>query len=238
MAGNTLFHAHWAGSEAARIIDRSDAKGSSQGDPITTEKMPPVVRSQRCTTGGGCSFSPDHYTTSCGLQYHHGTEGDCSGGRWYGSPGWYVYWGAIDPPTPLRSAYSEGVLPRYTYVSDGYVVVEGNGGDLFVLKHSGAPVSSAPRNQIKDWMPNSITITTSPEGHVRLHLKSPIAGPVQIQIHNVKGNRIWESSVSLKQNIPELITWRPSGNQTTGRIYLLRIKSAGINMTEKISLLD
>jgi hypothetical protein len=33
-------------------------------------------------------------------------------------------------------AYSAGVLPRYTYVSDGLIVVEGNGGELFVLRHS------------------------------------------------------------------------------------------------------
>src|SRR6185503_868308 len=54
------------------------------------------------------------------------------------------YWNVLDPPTPVRSAYSEGVLPRYTYVSDGMMIVEGNGGDLFVLKHSGTSMAGSP----------------------------------------------------------------------------------------------
>jgi hypothetical protein len=45
----------------------------------------------------------------------------------------------LDPPTPSRDAYSDGIRPRYTYVSAGLVIVQGNGGELFVLKHSGSP---------------------------------------------------------------------------------------------------
>jgi len=236
MAGNTLFHAHWAGSEAARIIDRTEPKGSTQGNPISTEKLPPVVRSQRCTTGAGCSFSPSHYTTSCGLQYHHGTEADCAGGRWYGSPGWYVYWGAIDPPTPLRSAYSEGVLPRYTYVSEGYVVVEGNGGDLFVLKHSGEPLSSNSFNP--DIIPNSnpVKITTSPEGSAQIKLTGPASGTVEIQVYTLTGKKVWNTTVLLIRNQPRIIIWHPFKHKN--RIVLLQVKGAGINLTEKISLLE
>jgi len=43
----------------------------------------------------------------------------------------------LDPPTPRRDAYSEGVLPRYTFVSGRYVITVGNGGDILVLQHSG-----------------------------------------------------------------------------------------------------
>jgi hypothetical protein len=36
------------------------------------------------------------------------------------------------------SAYSAGFQARYTYVSGGLIVIQGNGGDLLVLRHSGA----------------------------------------------------------------------------------------------------
>jgi hypothetical protein len=37
---------------------------------------------------------------------------------------------------PELNAYSDGLRPRYTYVSKGHVIVQGNGGELFVLRHS------------------------------------------------------------------------------------------------------
>ena len=57
-------------------------------------------------------------------------------GRTLRGPGWWVYANELDPPTPARDAYSEGILPRYTSVADGLIIVQGNGGDLFVLRHS------------------------------------------------------------------------------------------------------
>jgi outer membrane protein assembly factor BamB len=126
MAGNTLFHAHWGASESFRIVDRSNNRGLNYDNPITTEINPTVIRRMQA-----CSdFNPTSHWTKCGL-----TLFDDS--RYWNGPGWWVYWNVLDPPTPSRRAYSEGVLPRYTYVSDGLVIVEGNGGELFVLKHSG-----------------------------------------------------------------------------------------------------
>lgn len=126
MAGNTLFHAHWGASESTRIRDRSDSKGLSYSDPIPSEKNPTVIRRIQKTS----NFDPNTHWTTSGLTLF----GDS---RYWPGPGWWVYWDALDPPTPVRNAYSEGILPRYTYVSDGLVIVEGNGGDLFVLRHSG-----------------------------------------------------------------------------------------------------
>jgi hypothetical protein len=126
MAGNTLFHAHWGASESTRILDRSNAKGLSYFDPITSEKFPTIIRRIQ---GTSIYDSKTHWTTS-GLTLF----GDS---RYWPGPGWWVYWNALDPPTLASNAYSEGILPRYTYVSDGLVIVEGNGGDLFVLRHSG-----------------------------------------------------------------------------------------------------
>jgi hypothetical protein len=69
----------------------------------------------------------------------HWIEGNIAqmDGRTLRGPGWWVYANELDPPTPARDAYSEGILPRYTCVADGLVIVQGNGGDLFVLRHSG-----------------------------------------------------------------------------------------------------
>lgn len=126
MAGNTLFHAHWGASESTRILDRSNSKGLSHSDPITSQALPTIIRRIQSTS----SYNPQTHWTTSGLTLF----GDS---RYWPGPGWWVYWDALDPPTPMRSAYSEGILPRYTYVSDGLVIVEGNGGDLFVLRHSG-----------------------------------------------------------------------------------------------------
>jgi len=71
-------------------------------------------------------------------------------------PGFIQYYNSMDPPTPdLCSSdptppctsiivYSEGLLPRYTYVADGLVVVEGNGGDVYAFKYSGAVNTPSP----------------------------------------------------------------------------------------------
>jgi hypothetical protein len=56
-------------------------------------------------------------------------------GRNWDGPGWWVYWNVLDPPTPDSGAYSDGMRPRYTYVSTGLVIVEGNGGELMVFSH-------------------------------------------------------------------------------------------------------
>ncbi len=137
MAGDTLFHAHWGASESAKILDRSAARGLSYADPITTQKHPTVIRRQQSCG----NFVPSTHWTTCGLTLF-------DDGRFWDGPGFWVYWNVLDPPTPHRAAYSEGVLPRYTYVADGLIIIEGNGGDLTVLHHSGtAPTPpAAPSN--------------------------------------------------------------------------------------------
>jgi hypothetical protein len=128
MAGDTLFVAHWGASESARIVDRSPERGLSYADPITIQPHPTVIRRQQACD----DFDPTTHWTTCGLTLF-------DDGRYWGGPGWWVYWNVLDPPTPSRDAYSDGIRPRYTYVSAGLVIVQGNGGELFVLKHSGSP---------------------------------------------------------------------------------------------------
>ncbi|MCA9379067.1 hypothetical protein KC640_01430, partial [Candidatus Dojkabacteria bacterium] len=125
MAGNTLFYAHWGASEAHVIKDRSASKGSTSTNPITTTQIPAVIRRIQ----------------SCGTKNTTTHKVNCGGmtlfddGRYWSGNGWWVYWNVLDPPTPSRGAYSEGILPRYTYASDGLIIVEGNGGDLFALTY-------------------------------------------------------------------------------------------------------
>jgi hypothetical protein len=127
LAGNTLFHAHWGGSEAVTITDRSSTLGLNYSTPIKAAKLPVVIRRQ-----AACSnYSFTTHWTTCGLTLFND-------GRYWGGPGWFVYWNVEDPPkSPSPSAYSAGFLPRYTYVTNGHVIVGGNGGDIFILKHSG-----------------------------------------------------------------------------------------------------
>lgn len=124
MAGDTLFHAHWGASESVRITNRSSSLGLSFTNPIQTSNHPPVVRRiQAC----GSPNNTTHWTT-CGLNLY----GDQ---RYWPNPGWWVYWNTYDPPTTAGSSYSDGMRPRYTYVSAGLIIVEGNGGELLVFEH-------------------------------------------------------------------------------------------------------
>ena len=126
MAGDTIFHAHWGASESVRITDRSAELGLSYHDAIQTQPHPVVIRRMQACS----SYDPIEHWTSCDLILY-------SDGRTWKGPGWWVYWDVLDPPTPAANAYSEGHLPRYTYVSDGLVIISGNGGELMVFAHSG-----------------------------------------------------------------------------------------------------
>jgi hypothetical protein len=126
VAGTTIFQAHWGASESVSITDRSSGRGLSYASPIETVNRPAVIRQQAAC---GEKNATTHWTT-CGLTLY----GD---GRYWNGPGFWEYWNVVAPPgSPQVGAYSAGVLPRYTYVSDGLIVVEGNGGELFVLRHS------------------------------------------------------------------------------------------------------
>lgn len=124
MAGNTLFNAHWGASESTRILDRSTARGLSYADPITSQAHPVLIRRmQTCS-----SFNATTHWTTCGLTLFQD-------GRYWSGPGWWQYWNVVDPnPTPNLTS-SSGILPRYTYVSGGLIIAEGNGGELFVFSH-------------------------------------------------------------------------------------------------------
>jgi hypothetical protein len=141
MAGETLFFAHWGASASTRIIDRSASLGLSFTNPIKTQKHPTLIRGQQA-----CSdFNATTHWTTCGLTL----AGD---GRYWDGPGWWTYWN-VKPPQ--NAAYKGGVMPKYTYVSDGLVITEGNGGELVVFKHSGTAADPAPTAAPTQALPTS-----------------------------------------------------------------------------------
>src|SRR5207237_644642 len=85
--------------------------------------------------------------------------------------------------TPASSAYSQGILPRYTYVSDGLIVVEGNGGDLFVMKHSGTPLNGGVVPTVVAAQPTATVTKLAATATVlpTLTLLPPTATPIPIQ---------------------------------------------------------
>ncbi|MBL8095615.1 MAG: PQQ-like beta-propeller repeat protein [Anaerolineales bacterium] len=127
VAGNAIFHAHWAASEAVSIVDRSSNKGATNANPITTTALPTVLRRMNPCAALNTAT---HAANACGL-YLFGDS------RYWPAPGFWTYANTYDPPTPANATYSDGLRPRYTYVSGEIIVVEGNGGDLMIFRHSG-----------------------------------------------------------------------------------------------------
>gem|GEM_PF-1002487 len=133
LAGNTLFRAHWGASESAKILDRSAGVGITHAAPITSQAHPTVIRRQQACS----NFNPVTHFTTCGLTL-------LNDGRYWNGPGFWTFWNVLDPPPFSGGAYSMGHLPRYTYVSDGLIYVEGNGGDLMAFRYSGGVATPTP----------------------------------------------------------------------------------------------
>ncbi len=137
MAGSTVISAHWAASVGVQITDRSNTLGLAYATPIATLNHPTIIRAISAST---CSNknAATHFTTCLNMNYV------TDGGRYFRGPGFWGYWNVVDPPgwdgsgsTSPGTSYSAGFLPRYTSVSDGYMIVEGNGGELLAFRHSG-----------------------------------------------------------------------------------------------------
>jgi hypothetical protein len=144
MGGETIFFAHWGASASTRITDRSPSLGLTYSNPIQTQKHPTLIRRQQSCP----DFNPSTHWTTCGLTLFND-------GRYWDGPGWWTYWNVDSPQNP---AYKGGVMPKYTYVSDGLIVTEGNGGELVVFKHSGAAADPAPTNAPTHVAPTKTTV--------------------------------------------------------------------------------
>ncbi len=150
VAGNTVFNSHWAAA-VGEMIDSASRNNKSAGltfaTGISTFRQPVFIRAIQTIS---CKNTITHWTDSC-TNLHYMTDG----GRFFSGPAWWGYFGVSDPPgwkndpalfnANSGTAYSAGFLPRYTYVANDLIVVEGNGGDIMVFKHSGTvAVSPSP----------------------------------------------------------------------------------------------
>ena len=124
MAGNTLFHAHWGANEAIQILDRSATRGLTDANPITTAKLPTLIRQmQACGTPNLAT----HYTTCGMLQF-----GDT---RYWASPGFWMYWNA-SPPNRGGGYPGDPNDKGYTYVSADLIIMQARDGELMVFAHN------------------------------------------------------------------------------------------------------
>lgn len=139
MNGSTLIHAHWGASESVEIMDRSAGKGLSLASPIGIKKRPIIIRALKSCA----NINTQTHHTTCNLTYV------TDGGRFWNGPGFWVYFETPDPPgwrvgsgNTAGNSYSAGFLPRYTYASHGYMIVEGNGGEISAFKHRGVSTAN------------------------------------------------------------------------------------------------
>ncbi len=90
MAGDSLMYAHWAASTSVKITNRSDTLGLTYTNPIQTSLHPPIMRSLQSVS---CRDNTTHWTGTC-TNLNFVTDG----GRFFGGPGFWSYWGVADPP--------------------------------------------------------------------------------------------------------------------------------------------
>ncbi|MGB9752465.1 PQQ-binding-like beta-propeller repeat protein [Roseiflexus castenholzii] len=158
VAGDYLFGAHWEAGFAARILDRSAARGSF-GVPITTQRLATVVTSQ--DNAGACAFSATHY---------------CAGGlentRFYDF-GFYLYYRQGAVYDRYWSEYAVWVVSNeniYFRTADGAIVAltsgapqSGGGGAPAVAAAAlpapdAAPVAVIPHTAARVWEGRHVTV--------------------------------------------------------------------------------
>lgn len=136
MAGNTYFINHWMTINPITITDRSPRRGRMYAQPLGASFGPIILRRARPVTQVPGGSNPRS-------RYFPGPIASWCDGRWYDSEGFWMYWKQLDPPTQspcnpdgTGPGYGDAHRPRYTVVSDGYILVVGHGGDVFALRHA------------------------------------------------------------------------------------------------------
>jgi len=137
MAGDTYFINHWMTINPITITDRSPRKGRTFARPLGAAFKPIILRRAMPVTRIPGSSNPRS-------RYFRGPITSWCDGRWYDNEGFWMYWMEMDPPSPPANCqpdgrgdgYGDAHRPRYTVVSDGYILVVGHGGDVFALRHA------------------------------------------------------------------------------------------------------
>lgn len=120
--------------KSVRILDRTNTLGLTYASPITTQTNPTVIRRQT-----SCSnFNTSTHWTTCGLTLY-------SDGRYWPGTGLLGVLECNGSTNTSKYRLQSGA-PTTIHLcsSDGLIIIQGNGGELFVLAHSGGVTSQAP----------------------------------------------------------------------------------------------
>jgi outer membrane protein assembly factor BamB len=181
MAGDYLFGGHWEAGFAARILDRSDTRGSFT-NKITTQRLATVATSQDDT--GACAFSASHY---------------CPGGlantRGYDF-GFYIYYNQGAVYDQYWSEYAIWVVSNdnvYFRSTDGAIIALTSGNpqtvtaDVTVVPEpvqtpDPEPIATIPPTEARAWAGRTVTVIGTLQHvvnngkHVLLGFASPHQG--------------------------------------------------------------
>lgn len=146
-AASSIFNTHWLVGESWNITDRSASKGYNQPfNPIVTTDRRIHMHSPKNAAAYAANHT-DAATSNPGTQ-----EEDTSSRTWPVTGLTYSFdkTGVSRPPLSTgiagahaagyywnTTAFSVGFRPRYTIVSDGHVLIVGNGGEITAFTHSG-----------------------------------------------------------------------------------------------------
>jgi len=126
VSGDTIFHAHWLALYSYRMTDRSASRGDSYGNPISTERRPPIVnRGSSEPDWVTYSPGPNHHADGTIIQAHRE-------GRTFQDAFW-VFFNALDPPYAGGNTYGDGYKGRYAIIHDGTIYYQTNGGSIFAV---------------------------------------------------------------------------------------------------------
>lgn len=137
MAGNTLFINHWMTINPITVVDRSARLGRTRTNPLRADFNPIVLRRAMPVARITGSSNPNN-------RYFRGPISSWCDTRYYETEGFWMYWMEADPPSQPANCradgtgdgYGDAYRPRYTIVSDGYILVIGHGGDVFALRYA------------------------------------------------------------------------------------------------------
>jgi hypothetical protein len=128
MAGNMIFYSHWGAVTSAFIPRTYSQSGNTLADEIPAIQQRVVMRR--------LNARPGLERNNATRVYNEWGQLFCDTRSWNGS-GFWVFFNEMDggDQACMGDYYGDGMRPRYTFVSSGYIFFIGNGGDVFALKY-------------------------------------------------------------------------------------------------------
>ena len=166
MSGDTIFHAHWLALYSYRMTDRSASRGASYGNPISTERRPPIVnRGSSEPDWVTYSPGPNHHADGTIIQAHRE-------GRTFQDAFW-VFFNALDPPYAGGNTYGDGYKGRYAIIHDGTIYYQTNGGSIFAVGTGSSGSVYVPPDDEPGTNPRPPTHTLQPTTHQPAARRAP-----------------------------------------------------------------